>query len=51
MAYEAMWEGIRVVKPGAFLGDVGHTIQRFAEKQVITSVVREFCGHGIGKIS
>ncbi len=48
VAYEAMWEGIRVVKPGAFLGDVGHTIQRFAEKHNY-SVVREFCGHGIGK--
>ena len=47
VAYEAMWEGIRIVKPGAFLGDVGHTIQRFAEKYNY-SVVREFCGHGIG---
>ncbi len=48
VTYEAMWEGIRVVKPGAFLGDVGHIIQRFAEKHNY-SVVREFCGHGIGK--
>ena len=48
VAYEAMWEGIRVVKPGAYLGDVGHTIQRFAERHNY-SVVREFCGHGIGR--
>ena len=48
VAYDAMWEGIRVVKPGAFLGDVGHAIQRFAEKHNY-SIVREFCGHGIGQ--
>lgn len=46
--YEAMWEGIRVVKPGATLGDVGHAIQSYAEKQGY-SVVREYCGHGIGR--
>jgi len=45
--YEAMWRGIRMVRPGAHLGDIGHTIQRFAEGQGY-SVVREFCGHGIG---
>jgi methionyl aminopeptidase len=45
--YEAMWRGIRAVAPGAQLGDIGHTIQRFAEGQGF-SVVREFCGHGIG---
>ena len=48
VAYDAMWEGIRVVKPGAFLGDVGNAIQRFAEKHNY-SIVREFCGHGIGQ--
>ncbi|ALF60934.1 type I methionyl aminopeptidase [Psychrobacter urativorans] len=46
--YKAMWEGIRVVKPGATLGDVGHAIQSYAEQQGY-SVVREYCGHGIGR--
>ena len=46
--YEAMWEGIRVVRPGATLGDVGHAIQSYAENQGY-SVVREYCGHGIGR--
>jgi methionyl aminopeptidase len=46
--YEAMWRGIRQVRPGAALGDIGHSIQVFAEKAGY-SVVREFCGHGIGK--
>ena len=46
--YEAMWRGIRMVRPGAFLGDIGHAIQSFAEG-LGYSVVREFCGHGIGK--
>ena len=45
--YEAMWRGIRAVRAGAHLGDVGHAIQKFAEGQGY-SVVREFCGHGIG---
>jgi len=47
VTYEAMWVGIAQVKPGARLGDVGHAIQRFAENHGY-SVVREFCGHGIG---
>jgi len=47
-SYEAMWQGIRVVKPGATLGDVGHAIQQYAEKNGY-SVVREYCGHGIGR--
>jgi methionyl aminopeptidase len=46
--HEAMWRGIRAVKPGARLGDIGHTIQQFAESHHF-SVVREFCGHGIGR--
>lgn len=46
---EAMWRGIRVVKPGATLGDVGHAIQTFAEGERF-SVVREYCGHGIGQV-
>jgi methionyl aminopeptidase len=48
ITYEAMWLGISKVKPGATLGDIGFTIQTFAEKNGY-SVVREFCGHGIGK--
>ncbi|MEO8506409.1 MAG: type I methionyl aminopeptidase [Betaproteobacteria bacterium] len=48
LTYEAMWRGIREVKPGAQLGDIGATIQRFAEGHGF-SVVREFCGHGIGR--
>ena len=48
MTYEAMWKGIVKVKPGARLGDIGHTIQTFAENNGF-SVVREFCGHGIGQ--
>ncbi|MGP5547923.1 type I methionyl aminopeptidase [Psychrobacter alimentarius] len=46
--YEAMWAGIRVVKPGATLGDVGHAIQTYAEKHGY-SIVKEYCGHGIGR--
>jgi methionyl aminopeptidase len=46
--YESMWRGIRQVRPGATLGDIGHSIQSFAESAGY-SVVREFCGHGIGK--
>ncbi len=45
--YEAMWRGIRAVRAGAQLGDIGHAIQRFAESHGY-SIVREFCGHGIG---
>lgn len=48
ITYEAMWQGIMRVKPGVRLGDIGFAIQTFAEKQGF-SVVREFCGHGIGK--
>jgi methionyl aminopeptidase len=47
--HEAMWRGIEVVKPGARLGDVGHAIQQFVEHENY-SVVREYCGHGIGRI-
>jgi methionyl aminopeptidase len=46
---EAMWRGIRVVRPGAHLGDIGHAIQTYAESQNF-SVVREYCGHGIGRV-
>ncbi|BFM51434.1 type I methionyl aminopeptidase [Marinomonas sp. THO17] len=46
--YEAMWAGIREVKPGATLGDIGAAVQAVAEKQGY-SIVKEYCGHGIGK--
>lgn len=49
VTYESMMRGIAVVKPGATLGDIGHAIQNFAEAQRF-SVVRDFCGHGIGRI-
>jgi len=48
VTYEAMWKGIRTVRAGAHLGDIGATIQRHAESHGF-SVVREFCGHGIGR--
>ena len=48
ITYECMWLGIAKVKPGATLGDIGYAIQTYAEKNGY-SVVREFCGHGIGK--
>lgn len=46
--YQAMWKGIQAVKPGATLGDIGHAIQSYAERQGY-SVVRDYCGHGIGR--
>ncbi len=46
--YECMWLGIEQVKPGATLGDIGHAIQKYAEGRGY-SVVREYCGHGIGQ--
>jgi len=49
VTFEAMWRGIRVVKPGATLGDIGHAIQEYAEGERF-SVVRDFCGHGLGKV-
>ena len=49
LTYKAMWLGINQVKPDATLGDIGYAIQYFAEKNGF-SVVREFCGHGIGKV-
>ena len=48
ITYECMWLGIRTVRPGASLGDIGHAIQTHAERAGF-SVVREFCGHGIGR--
>ncbi|RAS21354.1 type I methionyl aminopeptidase [Paraburkholderia bryophila] len=48
VTYEAMWNGIKAVRPGARLGDVGHAIERHARRHGY-SVVREYCGHGIGR--
>jgi methionyl aminopeptidase len=48
ITYEAMWKGIKAVRPGAQLGDVGHAIQRHAQRNGY-SVVKEYCGHGIGR--
>ena len=47
--HEAMWRGIEVVRPGVHLGDIGHAIQSFVEERHF-SVVREYCGHGIGRV-
>ncbi|MFV8631547.1 type I methionyl aminopeptidase [Ralstonia pseudosolanacearum] len=49
VTYECMWKGIAVVRPGARLGDIGHAIQQHAEAAGY-SVVREYCGHGIGQV-
>jgi len=49
VTYAAMMKGIEVVKPGATVGDIGHAIQRYAEAERF-SVVRDFCGHGLGRI-
>jgi methionyl aminopeptidase len=48
LTHEAMWRGIAQARPGAHLGDIGHAIQQFVEGHGL-SVVREFCGHGIGR--
>ena len=49
ITYQSMMKGIESVRPGAKLGDIGHAIQSYAEKNNF-SVVREFCGHGVGKV-
>ncbi len=49
VTYEAMMQGIGVVRPGAKLGDIGHAIQHYAEGHRF-SVVRDFCGHGLGRV-
>ena len=49
VTYESMMRGIQAVKPGATLGDIGHAIQSYVEQHHF-SVVRDFCGHGIGRI-
>ena len=49
VTHEAMMRGIAVIKPGATTGDIGHAIQAFVEAQHM-SVVRDFCGHGLGRL-
>ncbi|MGF1462029.1 MAG: type I methionyl aminopeptidase [Maricaulaceae bacterium] len=49
VTYEAMMRGIAAVKPGATLGDIGHIIQSYAEGHRC-AVVRDFCGHGLGRV-
>jgi methionyl aminopeptidase len=49
VTYESMMLGIAAVRPGATTGDIGHAIQSYAESQRC-SVVRDFCGHGIGQV-
>ena len=49
VTYEALERGIAQVKPGARVGDIGHAIQSYVESQRC-SVVRDFCGHGVGKV-
>ncbi len=48
ITYSALMQGVAAVRPGARLGDIGHAIQDFVERQRF-SVVRDFCGHGIGR--
>jgi methionyl aminopeptidase len=47
ITYECMWKGIQQVRPGGHFGDIGQAIQKYAEANGY-SVVREFCGHGVG---
>ena len=48
VTYQALMKGVAAVRPGATLGDIGHAIQVYVEQQRF-SVVRDFCGHGIGR--
>ncbi|HYM18481.1 MAG TPA: type I methionyl aminopeptidase [Micropepsaceae bacterium] len=50
ITYESMMRGIAVAKPGATTGDIGHAIQAYAEDEERCAVVRDFCGHGLGRI-
>ena len=50
ITYESMMRGIATVKPGSTTGDIGHAIQSYAEGQERCAVVRDFCGHGLGKV-
>ncbi|HEX5421282.1 MAG TPA: type I methionyl aminopeptidase [Gammaproteobacteria bacterium] len=49
VCFASMWQGIHVIKPGARLGDIGYAVQSYAEEHRF-SVVREYCGHGIGRV-
>jgi methionyl aminopeptidase len=49
VTYECLMRGIAAVRPGAYLGDIGHAIQTYAEGERC-SVVRDFCGHGLGRV-
>jgi methionyl aminopeptidase len=49
VTHEAMMRGIAAIRPGGTTGDIGHAIQSFVEPQQM-SVVRDFCGHGVGKL-
>ena len=49
VTHDSLMEGINVVKPGNTFGDIGHAIQKYAEARKM-SVVRDFCGHGIGRV-
>ena len=49
VTHEAMWRGIEQIKAGAHLGDIGYAVQTYAEQQRF-SIVREYCGHGIGRV-
>jgi len=49
VTHDAMWRGIEQVRPGAHIGDIGHAIQVFSETNRY-AVVREYCGHGIGRV-
>jgi methionyl aminopeptidase len=50
ITYESMMRGIAAVKPGATTGDIGHAIQSYAEGEERCAVVRDFCGHGLGRL-
>jgi methionyl aminopeptidase len=49
ICHDSMWAGIREIRPGATLGDIGHAVQTLAEANRF-SIVREYCGHGIGRM-
>jgi methionyl aminopeptidase len=50
VTYESMMRGIAAVRPGATTGDIGHAIQAYAEGEERCAVVRDFCGHGVGRV-
>jgi methionyl aminopeptidase len=50
ITYESMMRGIAAIEPGNTTGDIGHAIQSYAEGQERCAVVRDFCGHGVGRV-